>query len=211
MKRTISVTGNGSAQAPPDMMTVVLGLESRDAGAGKAYDDVGVAAAAVTTALRGRGVGDNDMRTEGLNLRAELDWQEGHGQRVTGYVASTFLRVNLRELGGASAAIAAAVDAGGDAIRVNGVEPGFSDPTAVTASAQDAAWRDAAGKAAQFADLASAVLGKVVTVVQHPAGQMPIPLGGGMVRAAASATDGVALEAGETTVNASVSVTWEIV
>src|SRR4029453_10085269 len=139
MKRTITVTGNGTAQAPPDMVTVSLGLECRSGGAGTAYEEAGRAAAAVSAALRSKGVRDSDIHTSGLNLRAELLWQEGQGQRVSGYVASTMLTAGLRHVGTASAAIAAAVDAGGDAVRVNGLELGFEDPSVVTAAAQESA------------------------------------------------------------------------
>jgi uncharacterized protein YggE len=207
MKRTITVTGNGAAQAAPDMLTLALALETRGETASAAYEEVGAAETAVSSALRRSGVPDNDLRTSGLNLRADLAWQEGKGQRVTGYLASTMLSVSLRHFPDASATIAAAVEAGGDALRVHGIELGFADGTVVTARAQEAAWRDAEARAAQFAALAEASLGQVISVQQHPAAPPPIPMGG-MLRAAAA--DAVAIEPGETSVAASVTVTWEL-
>ncbi|MBT2514215.1 SIMPL domain-containing protein [Arthrobacter sp. ISL-30] len=208
MTRTITVTGNGSAQAAPDMLTVSFGVETRRGAAGAAYDDVGASAAAISAALRDHGVPDADIRTSALNLRAELLWQEGQGQRVTGYLASTVLSVSLRQLSSASATISAAVEAGGDAIRLNGMELGFADASAVTARAREAAWKDAVAKATQFASLAESTLGQVVSVEQNPSSPPPIPMGGGMLRAAA--VDSVTIEPGETSVDASVTVAWEL-
>ncbi|WP_159707259.1 SIMPL domain-containing protein [Arthrobacter sp. 18067] len=208
MKRTITVTGTASAKAVPDLVTLMLGVETRRDTAAKAYDDAGKAAAAVAASLRSAGVTDIDLRTSGLNLRADLVWVEGQGQKVTAYVASTTLHVGIRSHADAPAAIAAAVAAGGDDIRINSIEQGFADATSVTAQAQEAAWQDALARAEQYASLASARLGQVKSISQEPVHGAPIPLGG-MVRASFSA-EALPVEAGESSVSASVTVEWEL-
>jgi len=209
MKRTITVTGNGSATAVPDLVTLTLGVETRRETAAKAYDDAGKSAAAVAASLRAAGVGDADLRTSGLNLRADLVWVEGQGQKVTAYVATTTLHIGIRSHTEAPAAIAAAVAAGGDDIRINGLEQGMADPSTVTGQAQEAAWRDALARAEQYASLASARLGSVVSISQQPVQGGPIPLGG-MVRASYAA-EALPVEAGESAVSASVTVEWELI
>jgi uncharacterized protein YggE len=208
MKRTITVTGTASAKAVPDLVTLTLGVETRRDTAARAYDDAGKAAAAVATSLRAAGVADVDLRTSGLNLRADLVWTEGQGQKVTAYVASTNLQVGIRSHADAPAAIAAAVAAGGDDIRINGIEQGFADTSAVTAQAQEAAWEDAFSRAEQYASLASSRLGAVVSVLQQPVHSGPVPLGG-VVRASYAA-EALPVEAGESSVSASVTVEWEL-
>ncbi|ABM07062.1 SIMPL domain-containing protein [Paenarthrobacter aurescens] len=209
MKRTITVTGTASAKAVPDLVTLTLGIETRRDSAAKAYDDAGKAANAVAAAVRGSGISDVDLRTSGLNLRADLVWVEGQGQKVTAYVASTNLQVGIRSQADAPGAIAAAVAAGGDDIRINGIEQGFADNSSVTAQAQEAAWQDAVARAEQYASLASARLGQVVSISQEPLHGAPIPLGG-MVRASFTA-EAMPVEAGESSVTASVKVEWELV
>ncbi|MDI2036127.1 SIMPL domain-containing protein [Paenarthrobacter nitroguajacolicus] len=209
MKRTITVTGSGSAAAVPDLVTLTLGVETRRETAAKAYDDAGKSAAAVAAGLRAAGVADADLRTSGLNLRADLVWVEGQGQKVTAYVASTTLHVGIRSHADAPAAIAAAVAAGGDDIRINGLEQGHADPSRVTGQAQEAAWQDAVTRAEQYATLASAHLGSVVSISQQPAQSGPIPLAG-MVRASYAA-EALPVEAGESVVSASVTVEWELI
>ncbi|MEQ4567876.1 SIMPL domain-containing protein [Paenarthrobacter sp. CAP02] len=208
MKRTITVTGTGSAKAAPDLATLTLGVETRRETAGKAYDDAGKAASAVATALHEAGVAGVDMRTSGLNLRADVAWVEGQGQKVTAYVASTTLQVGIRTQADAPAAIAAAIAAGGDDIRINGIEQGFADTAPINAQAQEAAWQDALARAEQYAGLAGARLGAVRSISQQPVPGSPIPMGG-LVRASFSA-EALPVEAGESSVSASVTVEWEL-
>jgi uncharacterized protein YggE len=205
--RTILVTGTGSAEAAPDLLTLLIGVECRRETVGAAYADAGKVSAAVTAALRDHGVGSQDITTTGLNVRAEVNWQEGRGQSVSGYLASSVLSVRIRELAGASEIIAAAVGAGGNDVRLNGLELGFTDPSAVTARARDAAWNDALATAQHFASLAGARLGKVVSVTQHSGFQPPVPV---VKMQRAVAADSLSVEAGESGITATVDVVWEL-
>jgi uncharacterized protein YggE len=205
--RTITVTGTGTAEAPPDLLTISVGIECRRDRVGAAYADAGTASAAISGALRRHGVTDADIRTSGLNVRPELVWRDGGGQQVTGYVASTVLTVRLRQVTAASGVIADVVDAGGDDVRLNGLELGFSDESAVSSVAREAAWQDAVATAEQFASLASARLGTVVSISEHADGPRPVPVAR-IQRAAA--TEAISVEAGHTSIGASVTVVWEL-
>lgn len=206
--RTITVTGEGTAEAVPDLLTLTLAVEVRRDAAEAAYDDAGAIAVAVTDALRGHDVAALDLRTSGLNLRAELVWAENQGQKVTGYVASTTLVARVGPPSAAPAAISAAVAAGGDSLRINGIEQGFTDTPAVAARAQEAAWREAEATAARFAALAGGHLGKVISIDQRPEHGPPVPMMAGMERA--SASEDLPIEAGSVAVSASVVVQWEL-
>ena len=205
--RTISVSGAGSAEATPDLLTLTISTECRRDQVAAAYRGAGSASAAVTAALRGRGVADADISSSGLNVRAEVIWQEGRGQVVSGYVASATLSIRIRELPAASDIIAAAVDAGGDDVRLNGLDLGFTDPSAVAARAREAAWQDALATAGQYAALADARLGRVVSITQQHGPREPVPVAS-MQRVAAAET--LAVEAGAVSVSATVGVVWEL-
>jgi uncharacterized protein len=205
--RTITVTGAGSAEAVPDLLTVSIGVECRREDVGAAYAAAGRASAGISAVLREYGVGDQDMSTSGLNVRADVVWKEGQGQMVTGYVASSVLAVRLRDVAGSSEVIAGAVAAGGNDVRLNGLDLGFADPDAVMARAREAAWRDALATAKQFAALAGAELGRVASVTQQPGAAAPIPVA--KMQRAVSA-DAVGIEAGQSSVSATVGVVWEL-
>ena len=205
--RTITVTGSGSAEALPDLLTISVGVECRRGDVAAAYSDAGAAAGAVAAALRRHGVPDQDVRTSSLQIRPELTWHEGEGQRVAGYVAASTVNVRLRQVDGAAVVIAAVVDAGGDAVRLNGLEPGFSDEAAVAAKARQAAWQDALRSAGQLASLASAELGQVLSVTEHGPAPGPVPMAA-MQRA--SAVDSFPILPGQAQVDAAVTVVWEL-
>ena len=117
------------------------------------------------------------------------------------------LSVRLRDLASGSGVIAAAVEAGGNNVRLDGMQLGFADAAAVMALARGAAWADARAAASQLAALAGAELGEVASVRQQPVPWAPIPVGG-MQRAFAA--DAMTVEAGESGVSTSVTVEWEL-
>lgn len=205
--RTLSVTGTGTAESAPDLLTLSIGVESRRPGVEAAYRDAGAAATAITDALRGHGVKDRDIMGTGLSLRAEVTWQEGQGQRVTGYLATGTLRVRLRDLAGSASVVADAVRAGADDARLHGIDLGFADPAALESEARKAAWEDALTRAGQFAALAGARLGKVLSVAENPASPPALPPAPLQRTAAAQP---IAVEAGSASVTAVVGVVWEL-
>jgi uncharacterized protein YggE len=204
---TVSVTGTGTAEAAPDLMVVSIGVECRAESVGAAWSRAGSSSDAVASTFRRHGVPGEDIRTAGLNVRADLVWREGEGQSVTGYVASSTLTVRLRAPGSASAAISDAVEAGGNDIRLNGLDLTFADDAGVRARARDAAWLDALGSAQQFARLASARLGRVLSITDTVAPQPPVPLP--RIQRAAS-VEALSVEAGESAVTVAVRVVWEL-
>lgn len=205
--RTVSVTGSGTAEATPDLLILSVGVECRRPGVDASYHEAARASSAITGVLRQHGVADSDITTTGLNIRAEVSWQEGRGQLISGYLASTMLSVRLRDLAASAGLLAAAVAAGGDDVRLNGAELGFADPAVVEARAREAAWNDARSRATHFAALAGSRLGKTLSVTQEPAGAPPVPLAG-LQRAVAS--EPLAVEAGRASVTAAVGVVWEL-
>jgi uncharacterized protein YggE len=208
---TVSVTGTGSAEAAPDLILVSIGVECRAGSVEDAWSRAAASSEAVASAFRRRGVAGADIRTTGLNVRADLVWREGEGQQVTGYIAATSLSVRVRTGGTgaapASAAISDAVEAGGNDVRLNGLDLAFSDDANVRALAREAAWQDALRSAQQFAGLASARLGRVLSIADTVPPLPPVPLAR-MQRA--SSVEALAVEPGETTVRATLTVVWEL-
>ncbi|WP_457966664.1 SIMPL domain-containing protein [Arthrobacter sp. D1-29] len=205
--RRITVTGTGVAEAAPDLLTLSVGVECRSGNVGAAYAEAGTTSSAVSAALRQHGVTNADIRTSGLNVRADLVWREGEGQKVAGYVATSSLTVRLRDVAAASSAISAAVEAGGNNVRLNGLDLGFSDEAAVRARAREAAWQDALRSAEQFAALASARLGRVVSLEEESNPGMPVPLPR-IERAVSS--DAFSVEPGQTSIAGRIIVVWEL-
>jgi uncharacterized protein len=81
------------------------------------------------------------------------------------------------------------------------------DQAEVLAAARDAAWRDARGRAEQYAALAGVALGGVLRIEEVGGRGPALPLVG---RYEARAAAGPAVEVGEAEVRVRVAVTWAL-
>ncbi|MFI6432959.1 SIMPL domain-containing protein [Rhodococcus oryzae] len=208
MTSSVTVLGHGSAAASPDIMRITVSVEARRPEVTSAFDQAGHAAQAVSEALRAAGVSPTDVSTTGLSVHADTVWQENQGQQVVGYIASTALSVTLRDLSDPGRVIAHCVGAGGDDVRLGGLELGIADQAGLLSQARDAAFADAFAKAKQYAGLSGRELGTVVEVsedVDSP--PMPRP----MVRAMKASADAMPIERGETELSATVRVRWTLI
>lgn len=204
---TITVSGHGRAEGPPDLAAVTVGVECRDTSVDSAFSAAGASLAAVSEALRGAGVAGEDLQSTGLTVRADLVWRDDGSHEVVGYVAAGTLAARLRDLQSVPAVLAAAVAAGGDDVRLNTLELIVENAAALREEARAAAWEDALRSARQLAGLAGATLGRVVSVTEQPTAGRPAPLAG-LQRV--SSAEGMPVEAGSCREEASVVVCWEL-
>jgi uncharacterized protein len=129
------------------------------------------------------------------------------GQRVVGYQAQHRLAMLVRALDSVGAVVDAVAEAAGNSLAVDSIQLDLSDASALQDEARTAAFLDARAKAAQYAALSDATLGDVLTVVEGAVGPgSPRP----MMRTMALAESSMPVEAGEQTVTASVTVTWQL-
>ncbi|PXX54068.1 hypothetical protein DFR70_12549 [Nocardia tenerifensis] len=214
---TITIFGSGTARATPDLMRVTISVECRASKVAVAYSRAGERVAGVTRSLRSDGVAGKDIATSGLSVHTETVWTEGQGNRITGYLASTSLTVALRELGddadpGPATIIANAVEAGGDDVRLGGLNLTFADQDSLLERARDAAWENAVAKAEQFAGRAGRALGTVLEITENTSAAPPsIP----QVKAVSFAMEysgaaPVPVELGESEISAGIRVTWQL-
>ncbi|WP_228002031.1 SIMPL domain-containing protein [Nocardia australiensis] len=215
---TVTTFGRGTARATPDLMRVTISIEARAAKVALAYGQAGERVAAVTDSLRSNGVSGTDIATSGLSVRTETIWVEGGGSKITGYLATTDLTVALRDIGenadpGPAAIIANCIDAGGDDVRLGGLNLDFADQNGLLTQARDAAWDNAVIKAEQYATRAGRALGPVLEITENTAA---VPPASPRLRAvSAPMTEGygaapVPVELGESEISATVRATWQL-
>ncbi len=207
---TVTVTGRGSVQTVPDSFNITIGIEASRPTVREAYSQAGAALAAVSAKLLSLGVMRETMSSSSLDVRVDSRWQEGAGTVVTGYTVTSTLAVTLHYDQGADDIVAAVVDAGHNSVRLNGMNPVVSDPTAAQEAARTAAWVDARRSAEQYAQLAGRQLGPVMEISE---GQVrdtgPVPM---FARAAITVEAApLPLEAGHSTVAIVVRGTWQLV
>jgi uncharacterized protein len=200
-ERTVTVVGEGLANAVPDTAVLHLGVETRGTTPAEALEASSRALEEVTAALLAAGVERSRLATGELTVHP--DWEAGPqgGQGAAGYRAAARLVARLAVPARAGQVASAAVSAGGEAARVHGLALVVGDRAGVLAAAREAAWRDARDRAEQYAALAGVALGRVVRIEESAGARHAQPLG---------FAAGPAVELGEAEVPARVAVTWEL-
>jgi uncharacterized protein len=201
----ITVTGTGEVSAAPDMATLSLGVTTEAEEAAAAMRANSEAMAAVLARLVALGIAEADMQTSNISLspRWEPPRPAETEPRVTGFVASNMLTVEVRDL----AALGGVIDAvvGDGANTLGGLVFGIADDRALRDAARRAAVADAAGKARVLAEAAGVRLGSVEEIVEG--GEMGGPMFARMDMAAA---ESVPVAPGEIDLQVTVTMTWEI-
>jgi uncharacterized protein YggE len=204
----IRVFGTGASAGSPDvvrMHLVATASRPRLAEALTASED---AARRIRDVLTRFGVTGEDAATSGLSINAEQVWDEQHGPRITGFRSDHTLAITVRDVHAVGAVLGEALVAGGDDVRLNGVEFAVEDDVALRTQARERAWQDALAKAEQLAGLAGRHLGVVLDITES--GQMagpPVPIP--RLMAAAAAPD-VAAEPGRVAVEVTLQVRWAL-
>ena len=187
----IHVTGQGKVSIEPDLAILNLGVETRGTTVSEAREEAATAMAAVMDSLKSEGVEDKDIQTSRFNINDDREWQEitENGIRTSksvlvGYRVRNNLTVKVRDLDNVSAVIDGAAEAGGDAIRFNGLNFTAEDLSTVMTQLREDAVNDAMSKARHFADLAEVGLGKLIFISD---GTVARPLSRGYPESAAFA------------------------
>jgi uncharacterized protein YggE len=201
MSDHVEVLGSGSASAVPDVVVLDARVQCEAPDVAAA---LGATTGRVATALQAvadHGVAPADRRTTGIGVSTRWD-REGH--EVVGYTAFQTLRLLVRDRDRVGDLIRTLAGAAGDAFGLDGVTLEVADPAPLLERARTAAFQDARAKAEQYAGLAGRPLGPVLRVVEEPDRGMPVPRFA--AKAAMDVGGGMPVEAGESSVSATVTV-----
>jgi len=200
--RQVTVVGSGEVQGTPDTVTADVGIEVSAPDVTTAMNQTNERQRAVIGALTADGVDDKDISTTAVNLQP----QYGDNSVVTGYRATNNINVKIRQLDNASRALAAIVDSGGNATRINSVSFSIADDSTLVRDARARAFADAKGRAQQYAELSGMSLGRIISISEAAGSTPPQPF---PVPAQAKVAD-VPLQPGQQTVSFSVTAVWEL-
>lgn len=206
---TIALRGTGESTGVPDQLTFRLAVRAKAGDVTTALDDASRSMRRVLSALGGADVHRRDVQTIGLSVRPDYDWSSSGPPVLTGYVATQSVSVLVRDLRDSGSAIAAATEAGGNAVRLSGVRLRIGDREGLLAEARDAAVAQARAKAEQYAAATGQTLGPVLSVREVGArGGSPVELDHG--RVAMDAAAAVPIRAGSEDLKVTVAVEWSL-
>lgn len=199
----ITVTGEGTVSAAPDMATVQLGVTEEADSAAVAMERTSAAMGAILETLADSGVEPRDIQTTNINLSPRYGRPVDNRQpEVTGYIASNMVMVRVRDLAALGPVLDALVQEGANAI--NGISFAVSDSAALESEARARAVADARAKAEEFAAAAGVTLGPVLSIDEGGASR-PQPLMRSMAM-----DESVPIAAGEVDLSAFVTITYAI-
>jgi uncharacterized protein YggE len=201
--KTITVTGEATTAVMPDQAMIRIGVMSQGKTAREATDANAKQMNAVIGAIRNAGVEDRDIQTARLSLQPQFEQTKTGANKLTGYSASNDVNVRLREIDKLPGVLDSAVSAGAN--EISGIDFTVSDASKRLDDTRAAAVADARRKAEIYAKAAGLTVGRALTISEEgaPIGR-PVP----MLRAATKATP---VAPGEQTLQAAVTITYELV
>ncbi|MGY6411359.1 MAG: SIMPL domain-containing protein [Alkalilacustris sp.] len=199
----ITVVGEGSVAAVPDIATLRLGVRERAGTAEAALEAAARAMEGVLAELSEAGVAPSDIQTSELSLHP-LWHTERDRDTVTlqGFEAGAGVQVRLRDTAAVGGVVSAAVAAG--ASRFDGLQFGVADPDALGDEARRLAVQDALRRGAVHAEAAGLTLGPVRSITEEGA-SVARPQ---MMRSMDMAAEAMPIASGEITVTARVTVVF---
>jgi uncharacterized protein YggE len=205
----IEMTGRGQATAVPDQLSFGLSVTAKRDDLEDALDDSSATMKRVLASLEEYGVEEKDIQTTGLSMSPEYQYPAYGPPVLTGYRVTQQARVTVTDLGEGGRAISAAVDAGGNDVRVHSIKLGIADPSAAIEEARDAAVAEAMDKAEQYAAATGRQLGDVVSIREVSAPPRIVEQAISFDRAAIAAK-AVPIRAGEQDLTVRVHVVWSL-
>ena len=166
-QRTISVTGEGRATAPPDMATIRAGVVTQSAKASEALTSNNEAMDEIMSVLEEQGIAPKNIQTSNFNVSPQYkhDDQGRRQPEVVGYRVTNQLRVDVHDLPKLGKILDALVAAGSN--ELTGISFGINDPTGLLNEARKRAVADAHSRAELYAQAAGVALGKVLTISEQ--------------------------------------------
>jgi len=201
---SITAQGTGTVSGTPDVVTIVIGVQTQSASAQTALDDNNKRAAEVIGALKESGVAPADLQTSQLSITPSYDEKV---QQITGYQVTNMVTAKLREISTAGAVIDAAGKTAGDAVRVQQLAFSIDDDSALRAQARADAVKRAQAQAKQMADAAGIQLGAIRSITETP---VAMPAVYPSMAAADSAAGSVPIEPGSQELSVVVQVVYAI-
>ena len=160
----ISVNGSGTVSVAPDIARIEIGVEVTADTVAEARGEAADAMDAVMEALAENGVDEADVRTRFFNIYPQYNYREERAPEIIGFTVNNLVTVTVRDIDTASEVLDSAIEAGRDAVRVNGISFTVDEPEEFLNQARADAIEDARARAETLADAAGVDLGAVRSI-----------------------------------------------
>jgi hypothetical protein len=202
------VSETGEATAVPDSAQISFGISEQNTDLLSAQNSANKKSNSLVSSLKNLGIEEKDIKTTSYNVQPNYDFRSG-SQAITGYTVSINYQVKIRELDKINQALSTATSAG--ASNISGVSITFSDELRdkLLGDARKEAIEKAKNKAESLASLAGLSLGRIINVSEGYAAT-PQPLRAQTLEAGSADLVQADIQPGESNVNVTVSISWEV-
>jgi len=208
LPRLVTVSGLGEVKVRPDMASVSTGVTTDGPTARAALARNNTAMEAVLKALKDAGVDSDDNQTSNFSVQpiyGAMQPGQVSPPKIVSYQVSNQVTAKVRNIGKLGTTLDALVQAGSN--QINSVSFDVKDPAAATNEARKKAIADARAKADLYAGAADASVGTVMQISEVSVSPI-MPVSYRM--AEMSAAPAVPIAAGQSTLSATVTVTFEL-
>lgn len=173
---TVSVVGTGTVMAQPDMVQMNISLSNTAPTTGAAQREVNKMVGQAMEVLKGFGIEDKSITTASLTFSPQYDFSSGR-RSLIGQNAQQTIAFSVDDIQNNAGRLSDIIDR---LVQINGIEldrMNFSvrDDTGYFTEARELAFRKAAEKAKQFAELSGLKVGRVVSISEEGSPQiMPV-------------------------------------
>jgi uncharacterized protein YggE len=207
----IAVIGTANVSVKPDVARLNLGVEVTDTTVAIARGKAADAMTKLQAALKAKGVQEKDIRTQSLNITPQYTQSPDRNvpPTIRGYLVNNLVQVTVRNIDTTSEVLDAAVAAGGNAVRVNGISFTVDQPEQFLSQAREEAVKNARARAETLAKAAGVTLGGARSVTESTNGGLA-PQPERALAAPTGAGGSTPVSPGEQTLTLTVSVVYDI-
>lgn len=208
--RLLTLNGEGSVKATPDMAIIRVGVVRVAENARDALSANNEAMAQVLASLKAAGIEDKDLQTSGFSIQPRYHYDKSNRRepRIIGYQVSNQITAAVRNLTTLGDTLDRVVSLGSN--QINGITFTIADPEPLKNEARRRATANALAKAKLYAEAAGIALGPIQQISESGGYRPPQPV---LARAEASFSarkSSVPTAAGEHEVTMQVHISWEI-
>lgn len=204
----LSVSAQAEARRVPDVATLSAGVVTQAADANAAMRANAAQMDKVMASIRTAGIAERDIQTSGINLNPQYKYTENQPPAITGYQASNTVNLKVRDIGKLGKVLDALVASGAN--QVNGPSFEIDKPEAAYDEARRAALEKAQARAQMYAKALGLKVRRIVSIDEGGGFQPPRPMPMMAMAARSEKAYDTAVSPGETTLNASIDVVFEL-
>jgi uncharacterized protein YggE len=206
--RTLAVSGTGTVYLTPDIAYLTIGVHNENQEVASAVETNNIQAQSLVDALKNAGIAGEDIQTSNFSVYTTTQYDKIiNVPNGTTYAVDNTVTVTVRDLSQLASLLGTTIAAGAN--NINGINFDVADKTAAMTQARQKAMANASSLAGELAQTAGVSLGSIqeITYSEYFYSPSSYGMGGG---GASVPSSSVPIQAGETQISVTVSVTYTI-